>query len=501
MTMHSISMPNRMWINGEWVSAASGESFAVINPATEEVLSEVPRGGEADINRAVAAAEQAFKTWGREPGLHKCELLHAVAAKTRAHRLELATLITLEGGKPLLENLDEIEWVAACFDYYAELGRDLKGRVIAPVQHHQFNAVIREPIGVVGCIVPWNYPLLLLAWKLAPALAAGNTVVIKPSELTPLSTLRFIEMLSGLPQGAVNVVTGYGLEAGHPLASHHKVGCIAFTGSVGTGQRILQAAIGNVKRTHMELGGNDPFIVCDDADLDVAVRACAWAAFLNNGQVCTSAERIYVFESIADEFISRLVDFTKTLRLGNPMHDNVDLGPLVSASQRARVMARIDEAVRGGARLLCGGTIPADPQKGFYLTPAVLDHVDHSMSLMREEVFGPVAPVMRVSGIDEAIAMANDSVYGLGASIMTRSMDYAMTAMEGIKAGTFWINDPLTDNEAGPFGGMRMSGGGRELGWEGLEAFTDVKHMHMDYRMETKSYWFPYGAAGGSHGE
>jgi betaine-aldehyde dehydrogenase len=490
--MNSHKMPDQMWIDGVWTSSRSGQTFGVINPATEESLGQVPRAGQEDIDHAVQAARRAFDSWKREPGVTKCELLHHIAAKARAHRQELAEIITLEGGKPLLENLDEVEWVAACFDYYAELGRDLKGRVIAPTQHHQFNMVVKEPLGVVGCIIPWNYPLLLAAWKMAPALAAGNTVVVKPSEMTPLSTLAFAALCEDLPRGVFNVVTGYGPEAGMPLASHPDVAGIAFTGSVATGKKILHAAAETVKRTHMELGGNDPFIVCDDVDLDVAVRGVAWAAFLNNGQVCTSAERIYVFESVADAFIEKLVAFTKTLRLGNPMEQGVDLGPMISAAQREKVQARIARAVEKGARVLCGGRIPEKPAKGFYFEPTVLDRVDHSMDLMREEVFGPVAPVMRVKGLEDAIALSNDSIYGLGASIYTRSLENAMTAMEGIKAGTFWINDPLTDNEAGPFGGMRQSGGGRELGHEGLDAFCDVKHVHMDYKVEAKKYWFPY---------
>lgn len=482
----------QLFIDGHWTDSLSGQTFAVINPTTEEILAHVPRGNAQDIDRAVEAAQRAFDPWRKESGLKRCELLHTIAREIRAHRLELAELLTLEGGKPLLENLDEIEWVAACFDYYAELGRDLKGRVIAPVQPHQFNAVVKEPMGVVGAIVPWNYPLLLLAWKLAPALAVGNTVVIKPSELTPLATLRLCDLLHELPHGVVNVVTGFGAEAGHPLAAHEQVACIAFTGSVATGKKILHAAAETVKRTHMELGGNDPFIVCDDVDLDVAVKGAVWAAFLNNGQVCTSGERFYVFDRVYDAFVEKVVAFVKTLRLGNPMGPDVDLGPMISAAQRTMVLERIERAVQAGARIVAGGKIPAQPARGFYLEPTVLVDVHHGMDLMRQEVFGPVMPIMRVSGIEEAIRLANDSVYGLGANIYTRSLEYAMTAMENIKAGTFWINDPLTDNEAGPFGGMRQSGGGRELGWEGLEAFCDTKHVHMDYKVEAKSYWFPY---------
>lgn len=490
--MNARTLHERLWINGEWVESLSGERFEVINPATEEVLGRVPRANAQDVDRAVAAARAAFGAWRKEPGLVKCEKLHHIAHAVREHRRELAELLTLEGGKPLLENLDEIEWVAACFDYYAELGRDLRGRVIAPVQHHQFNMVVKEPLGVVGAIIPWNYPLLLLAWKLAPALAVGNTLVIKPSEFTPFASLRLCDLMSDLPPGVVNMLTGYGPEAGQPLAAHPDVNCIAFTGSVATGKKILHAAVDNVKRTHMELGGNDPFIVCDDVDIDVAARGAVWAAFLNNGQVCTSGERFYVFEKVYDAFVEKAVELTRALRLGDPMGPDVDLGPMISAAQRQKVQDRLARAVEAGARIQCGGTIPTRFERGFYFEPTVLVNVDHSMELMREEMFGPVMPIMKVSGLDEAIRLADDSLYGLGANIYTSSLENAMTAMENIKAGTFWINDPLTDNEAGPFGGMRQSGGGRELGWEGLDAFCDVKHVHMDYKVERKPYWFPY---------
>jgi betaine-aldehyde dehydrogenase len=346
---------------------------------------------------------------------------------------------------------------------------------------------------VAVCIVPWNYPLLLLSWKLAPALAAGNTVVAKPSELTPLSTLLMAECLAELPRGVFNVVTGYGAEVGEPPVRHPRTDVIAFTGSLATGRRIATLAAERIKKLNLELGSNDPFIVCEDADLETAARAAAWAGFLNNGQVCTSAERLYVFDSIADRFVERLVEFTRSLRLGDPLDPDVELGPMISAGQRQKVEDKLAEAVRQGARVRCGGRRPEGFARGFFLEPAVVTDCTQQMALFREETFGPVLPVIRVKGIQEAVALANDSDFGLGASILTNNLDWAMTAMEGIRAGTFWINDPLTDNDAGPFGGMRMSGFGRELGAEGLEAFRDTRHVHLDYRLETKPYWFPYG--------
>jgi acyl-CoA reductase-like NAD-dependent aldehyde dehydrogenase len=483
----------KMFIQGEFVESLAGEDFAVENPATEEIIDTVPRSRAEDAERVVRAAVTAWEAWRFTPGIDRCELLHAVAQRIRGARSELAMLLTLEGGKPLIENMDEIEWVAACFDYYAEIGRHDMGRVIAPVQRHQMNFVIKEPYGVVVCIVPWNYPLLLMAWKVAPALAAGNSVIIKPSEHTPLSTLLLAEAaFQELPPGVVNVVTGYGPEVGEPLVSHRLTDVIAFTGSVATGRRIAVLAAERIKKVHLELGGNDPFIICDDADVEVAVRGAAWAAFLNMGQVCTSGERFYVFEQVADRFIDRFVEFTRSLRIGSPLGPDVDLGPMISAEQREKVERKLDRARELGAEVLCGGKRPEHMARGYYFEPTVVVGVDHSAPLMREETFGPIAPIMVVKDIGEAIRLANDSEYGLGASILTNNLEYAITAAEQIKAGTFWINDPLTDNDAGPFGGMRMSGIGRELGAEGLEEFRETKHVHLDSRLETKPYWYPY---------
>jgi acyl-CoA reductase-like NAD-dependent aldehyde dehydrogenase len=483
----------RMLIGGEFVESLSGETFPVENPATEEIIDQAPRARTEDAERAARAAHAAQTDWRFTPGIEKCELLHTIARNTRAHREGLARLLTLEGGKPLIENMDEVEWVAACFDYYAEVGRHESGRVIPPVQRHQMNFVIKEPYGVVVCIVPWNYPLLLMSWKVAPALMAGNTVIIKPSENTPLSTLRMAEIaFHELPPGVVNVVTGYGREAGEALVTHPLTSLVAFTGSVPTGRRIAMLAVERLKKIHLELGGNDPFIICDDVDLDVAVRGAVWAAYLNMGQVRTSGERFYVFDSVAQRFIDKFVDFTGSLRLGNPMGPDVDLGPMISSQQREKIEQKLDTVRKMGAEILCGGKRPSQHRRGYFFEPTVVVNVNHSMPLMCEETFGPVAPIMRVKNIDEAIALANDSEYGLGANILTNNLEYAMRAAEGIKAGTFWINDPLTDNDAGPFGGMRMSGFGRELGPEGIEAFPDTKHVHLDYKVEAKPYWYPY---------
>jgi betaine-aldehyde dehydrogenase len=482
----------QMWIDNRWTGASDGRVFEVRNPATEDVLDQAPRASAADVDRAVGAAKRAFPEWRRTPGIEKCETLHKAAAKIREDREGLAILLTKEGGEPLPENRDEIEWIAACLDYYAEIGRDVVGRVISPVARNQFNFVVKEPYGVAGLIVPWNYPLLLLTWKLAPALAAGNTVVAKPSEWTPLTTLRLMRAFEELPEGVLNVITGYGDEAGAPLMAHRDVEIVAFTGSQATGRKVAITCAEQLKKCHLELGGNDPLIVDEGVDLEVAARGAAWAGFLNMGQVCTSVERVFVVGRSFDEFVDRFVAYTKSLRIGDPLGPDVDLGPMINAAQREKVEGKVAEARAAGARVLTGGKRPERLAKGYFYEPTTIVDVKPELRLMREETFGPVAPIVRCRDIDEAIALADRSEFGLGASIYTNNLEHAMKAAETIHAGTFWINDPLTDNDAGPFGGMRRSGLGRELGSEGLEDFRDSKHVHMDYVIGAKPYWYPY---------
>ena len=400
--------------------------------------------------------------------------------------------MTREGGKPMIENLDEVEWTAACFDYYAEIGRHARGSTIPPVFEHQVNFTVKEPYGVVGAIVPFNYPLLLLSWKVAPALAAGNTVIVKPAEQTPLATLALAAAFEVLPPGVLSIVTGTGSEAGEPLVVHPGVDMIAFTGSTAVGKRIMRLAADSLKKINLETSGIDPCIVCEDADLEVAARGGVWARFLNAGQVCTSAKRFYVVDAVAGAFVERFAALAREIVVGDPMRPETDMGPLISRGSLECVQRALAVALQEGARLVSGGHRPAGCERGHFIEPTVLDGVRHGSSPTREEIFGPVAAIVRVRDVDEAIACANDSAYGLGASIFTNSLRHVMKAMEEIKAGTLWANDPLTDNEAGPFGGMRQSGMGRELGEEGLDAFRETKHVHIDWLQERKSYWFPY---------
>jgi acyl-CoA reductase-like NAD-dependent aldehyde dehydrogenase len=480
-----------LWIGGGWRHSAGHERRTIVNPATLEPVDDVDEATGEDVRSACAAAAEASRHWARMPALERGKLLHSAAGLLREDRAELSALLTREGGKPRIENLDEVEWCAACLQYYAEIARNSHGSSIPPTAEHQVNFTIKEPLGVVAAIVPFNYPLLLLVWKIAPALAAGNTVVIKPSELTPLATLRFVERcLAHLPPGTVNVATG-GPSVGEALVDDPDVRCVAFTGSTAVGTRIAVRAAGQLKRVNLELGGIDPLIVFEDADLDVAVPGAAWARFLNNGQVCTSAKRILVVRSIAERFTERFVAHTRTLKVGNGMDPDTDIGPLISERARTRVEQQVATALSEGARLLEGGR-RLDAGPGWFYAPTVLTHVSPTHRLVCEEVFGPVASIQVVEDADEAIAVASASEYALGANIYTQNLTWAMRAMQEIKAGTFWINDPLTDNDAAPFGGMRKSGMGRELGEEGLDAFRETKHVHLDFVPEQKSFWFPY---------
>jgi acyl-CoA reductase-like NAD-dependent aldehyde dehydrogenase len=484
--------PSPILIGGHWVMPRSRVIRPIHNPATLEHLGLVSDCEAEEVDRAVEAAAAAQPEWWRIPGVEKARLLREAGARIRAEESALSTLMTRETGKPLIEAVDCIDWVAAAFEYYAEVGRRSFGNSVPPVAPHQVNFTIKEPYGVVAAIVPFNFPLLLMAWKVAPALAAGNAVVCKPPHQNPLSNLLMARCFDHLPPGVVNVITG-GPATGEALVRHPKVDLVAFTGSVSAGRSIGAIAGQALKKVNLELGSVDPFIVFADADLDIAVPGVAWARLLNAGQVCTSSKRIYLLEPIAEAFTRRLLDYIRTLRLGDPMDQGTDIGPLISAEALARVEQQVNEAVAEGASLAAGGhRIQPSGLPGHYYEPTVLTDVRHGSLPTREEIFGPVLSLTVARTAEDAIQMANDSPYGLGASVYTNDLALAMRAMQGIKAGTFWINDPLTDNDAAPFGGMRWSGIGRELGEEGLDAFREPKHVHVDYVMERKSYWYPY---------
>jgi acyl-CoA reductase-like NAD-dependent aldehyde dehydrogenase len=484
-------MSEEMLIGGRWVGGE--DALDVLDPATEEVIGRVPRAGQAEVDRAVAAARAAFDGWRWTPAGERAEALHAAVAKTAEHHDHLLELLTREQGKPRGEQAEELEYAASCLRYYAELSRHRRGAVIPSGEPRtQLNLVLKEPYGVVGAIVPWNYPLLLLAWKLAPALAAGNTVVVKPSEHTPLATLAWIRRcFDHLPPGVVNVVTG-DAAAGRALVAHRDVRVVAFTGSVATGQEIAAVAAPMMKRLHLELGGKDAFVVGPDADPAVAAEALAYSALINAGQVCTSTERVYVPQDLRDDVVGALEARVSALRLGHGLDEGVDMGPLMAEPFRERVEAHLGDATAKGATVVTGGTRPEGFDRGFFFSPTVLVDVSHDMVVMREETFGPVIPVMTYERFDDAIALVNDSDMGLGAVLRSTDPVLVKRFFEEVKAGTVWINDPLTDNDAGPFGGMKLSGGGRELGSEGLESFLETKHVHWDLSDAPKDWWYPY---------
>jgi len=462
----------------------------VVNPATEEGIEEIETSSREDLDKAVKKARRGFEEWRGFAGLDRAEVFHELARNLRDHAEELAEIMTREGGKPFIENRDEVTWTAACFDYYAEIARDNVGYLPAPIETQQLALVIREPVGTVACIVPWNYPLLLAAWKVAPALAAGNAVILKPSEETPLATRRMAELIEDLPEGLFQTVYGAG-DVGEMLVRHPGIDLVAFTGSQETGRKVGAVAAERLIPANLELGGKDPFIICDDVDVEIAAQGAVWAACLNAGQVCTSSERFYVMREVADDFVEASRSFVESLHIGDPMNEKTDIGPMINAKGREKVEHHVGEALEKGAKVVAGGERWGD--RGYFYKPTILTGVEPSMTVMRDETFGPVVPVVEVGSLEEAIEQANSVPYGLGANVYTQDFEKMLKCMREIRAGTVWINDPLTDNDAAPFGGQKGSGIGRELGREGLEAFQESKHVHIDPKVEKKEWWYPYG--------
>ncbi len=481
----------QLWINGQNRVGSAG-SRQVINPANEEVVADVGWGTKADAGLAVAAARDAFSTWRRVPVPERTEMLHEAARRLRQNSEQIATELTLETGRTLRKNVGYVEWSAQALDYYAELARNHRGRVISSPEASQLSLVLKVPLGVVAAIVPWNYPLLLLIWKIAPALAAGNTVVIKPATYTPWTTLGLSAIFDHLPSGVVNIVTGSGAEVGEMLVGHPDVRMIAFTGSTEVGQSIMRRAADDMKHVHLELGGKDPLIVCEDADIETAARAAVWGGFLNAGQVCTSIERVYVHRDIYEPFLDRVVTLTRSLVVGQGLDPETEVTPMIRPSERAAVDAQVRAAVAAGAEVQIGGRTPIDKPRGYYYEPTILTGLAEEMEVMREETFGPVLPVVPVDDFDEALRRANSSLYGLGATLFTNDAKRVRRYMEEIEAGNVWVNDPLIDNVAGPFGGMKRSGIGRELGEEGLEEFLETKHVHWEMEAGIKPWWYPW---------
>jgi len=476
---HAKVKPGNLWIGGDWVEAASGRSFETVNPATEEVLTRVAEAGPEDVDRAVKAARAAFsETWSSTPGAVRARILNRTAELLLQHRDELAELETLDQGKVIFESSKvDVPMAADAFSYYAGWATKLGGSTV-PAQPSILNYTLAEPYGVVGQIIPWNFPLLMAAWKLAPALAAGNTVVLKPAEQTPLSALRLGELLAeaGLPPGVVNLVPGLGSGAGAALVAHPGVDKIAFTGSTEVGRQILHTAAETLKPVSLELGGKSPNIVFADADLEAAARGAVLGIFYNKGETCTAGSRLFVEESVADEFLELLLARAAKSVPGDPLDPKTKIGPLVSAAQRDKVERYVELGTKEGATLRRGGVrATVGEGRGFFFEPTIFDGVANGMRIAREEIFGPVLAVLRFTDVEEAVRQANASPYGLAAGVWTRDIAKAHRTAQLLQAGTVWINTYGLYSAAVPFGGTKQSGFGRELGEEGVRSYTRTK--------------------------
>lgn len=475
-------MRDLLYIDGKWVKPVAGDTIPVTDPATGETFHRIAAATGPDIDAAVKAARAAFDEgpWPILSGKERASVLRKIAAVIKARQSELAALETRDNGKPLPEAEWDIGDAAGCFDYYASLADTLDAAEAIALPDARFTSkAVKEPVGVCGAIVPWNYPLLMAAWKVAPALAAGCTIVLKPSELTSLTALELAAIAhdSGLPPGVLNVVTGLGPQAGQPLADHPGIDKLAFTGSEITGSKVMAAAARDIKRVSLELGGKSPFIVFDDARIDDAVEWILFGVFWNQGQVCSATSRVLIHEAIYDKLLDRLIAETRKIKIGAGTEQGVLLGPLVSQKQLDRVLGYIESARADGATIRCGGKRPAGLDAGYFLEPTILTEVPLDSAAWREEIFGPVLCVRPFKDEAEALRLANDSVFGLAGAVMSADAARAERVAAKLRAGVVWINCSQPTFTEAPWGGFKRSGIGRELGKWGLDAYLEVKQI------------------------
>ncbi|HUO32630.1 MAG TPA: aldehyde dehydrogenase family protein [Bryobacteraceae bacterium] len=476
--------PGKLFINGQWEDAANRRTIEIINPATGALLTSVPDGAAADVDRAVAAARASFerKTWrGMDPS-RKEKILWDISEVLFRHREELSVVESMENGKTVREaGGADVDPAIDAFRYYAGWVRKLYGETI-PVDGGFLNYTLREPVGVVGGIVPWNYPLQIAAWKVAPALACGCSVVLKPSEWTPLTALKLAEYCqeAGLPDGVLNVVTGYGQTAGEALGLHMDVDKISFTGSIRTARRLLAASSeSNLKRLSLELGGKSPNIIFPDCDLEAALKSAFWGIFANKGEICSAASRLLVHEDVHDQFVGELVARAQKLKVGDPLDKSTQMGSQVSGRQMERILDYIESGKQQGAKLECGGERDTEgaKSKGFFVKPTIFSGVTRDMKIAQEEIFGPVLCALKFRDAEEAVEIANCTIYGLVSAVWTRDIKLAHRMAADIKAGSVWINTYNGFDTASPFGGYKQSGFGRDLGAYALEQYTNVKSV------------------------
>lgn len=483
------------YINGKWVNAVSNKTREIINPFNQEVIAVVAEGDQIDAQHAISAARNAFDhgDWPTIPAIERGQIVHKIADLIERDKDELARIESLNTGKTVKESLDDMVGIADVFRYYAELADKDAGEMIDSPIPNSISKVVKEPVGVCGLIGPWNYPLLQASWKLAPALVAGNTLIFKPSEITPLSAVKVFELIeeAGVPAGVANLVLGAGHTVGAELSIHNDVDLISFTGGVETGRKIMQSASLNMKKVALELGGKNPNVIFADADFEIAVDQALNAVFFHAGQVCSAGTRLLIEESIHDKFVAALVERVKLIKLGNGFEQGTQMGPLISKEHLTKVSDYVDEGIKKGAIVAVGGKRPDLPelQNGFFYLPTILTNCKTDMDVVQKEAFGPVITVETFKSEDEAMILANDSVYGLSGAVWTKDIAKAERCVAKMRMGTVWINDFNVYYPNAPWGGYKQSGIGRELGKMGLEEYQEVKHVFHNLKPEPLN-WF-----------